>query len=220
MIETTGFPDFQKAASEADVVFNFTSAANPPLIQAIIAGLKERSEKTKKRPYFFHVSGATSILDPTPFEQSKVISVGALVSSLPCISLISRAGYRRGEAQSDSPVKFYTCIRRGVCLLSTFCSFMFPDILSRIQSADEAGYLWSYIFSLPMVYGQAKAPIGRSDSAGWRGFMLPDILARREVAHVGDGSYSWDSVRALSLVRRSSSHPYSTHTCYRFILMT
>lgn len=88
MIETTGFPDFQKAASEADVVFNFTSAANPPLIQAIIAGLKERSEKTKKRPYFFHVSGATSILDPTPFEQSKVISVGALVSSLPCISLI------------------------------------------------------------------------------------------------------------------------------------
>lgn len=75
VVETKDLSDFQKAASEADLVVNFAGATNVPLIQALNAGLKERFEKTNARPILIHISGAGSLLDPTPFAQSEVTSV-------------------------------------------------------------------------------------------------------------------------------------------------
>lgn len=75
-METTGSNDFQDAASKADLVVNFADGASLPIVQAIIAGLRERFEKTEVRPILIHISGSAAILDPTPFAQSGVTSVG------------------------------------------------------------------------------------------------------------------------------------------------
>lgn len=85
-------------------------------------------------------------------------------------------------------------------------SRVFADVLRRIQAADTAGYLWGYILSLPLVYGQSQIAFGRSVSAGWHSFLLPSIFLRREVAYVRDGSYTWDSVCVFSPASHSPSH--------------
>lgn len=84
VVETAGLEDMRKAASQADLVVNFADAASLPLVQAIIAGLKEHFEETTVRPILIHISGSATIFDPRPFDQSDVTSVSspALVAKL------------------------------------------------------------------------------------------------------------------------------------------
>jgi len=121
----------RKAASEADVVLNLADSDSLPLIQAIIAGMRDYFQQNKKRPILIHTSGTGVIMDRAHG------------------NYVAETAEKAWDDTDEESIKGIppTAFHRNVD--------------NEVFKADEEGFIDGYIVAPPTIYGIGSGPVNR-----------------------------------------------------------